>query len=165
MNLVVQAAALIIALGVQVALVPSVLHRAVPAIVLVVVVSWGYVGRPDAGLRVAFFGGLLMDLYSQTHFGMFTVATTLAYAVTLLLRPPDKEASFGLRLSGMFLAAVVYHLVLLLWLATVTRHLPFWELLARTATLDVAATLLIFMVGQVILSLRRRPSPRYVRPF
>lgn len=147
---------LLVAIGIQISLWPQLTTAILPAFTLVIALVWGYADNPVAGFRTAFIGGLLLDLYHQQIFGMLTIALMVAYASTLLLRTPsDETAPLSVRISATVLAAVVYELVVLGWIALTTTRLPFFELLAQVATLNAVGTVIAFILFQPLLPLMK----------
>ncbi len=155
---------LLFAVGAQVTLWPQLTARVLPALVLVIVLLWGYADGVTAGFRTAAVGGLILDLYHQQRFGLFTTALVIAYAVTLVLRAPGDESTLAERLSGIVLAAAAYELVVLVWIKATTGHFPFFEELLHVATLNVAATIVVFALCQPLLAIIKPPySPHHAR--
>lgn len=156
-------------ISLQIALWPQITEQVLPAFVLAGSLAWGLAGRPGAdgaagmvpGFRLAFASGLILDLYTQHHFGMFTVATSLGYITSwLFLRPPAPEVTLALGLPIALAAAAVYELAILIFINSSTPHFPFFAELLTTATLNVAGTVTAFVLFWAIVNayLKRFPT-------
>lgn len=156
---------LLLAIGLQISLWPELTVLVMPALVLITVLVWGYADNQRTGFRTAFIGGILLDLYRQQDFGMFTGALLLAYASTLLFRASgDESPPFSVRVSAAILSAVVYEMVVVGWIALTTAEFPFFELLVQVATLNTITTVVIFIMCQpLILLATQKYSPHHAR--
>lgn len=149
-------------IGLQIALWPQLTYWVLPEFVLVLAFSWGLATDVGNGFRLAFVSGLLLDLYSQQNFGMFTLALVLAYSILLpFTRTPSSEMSSPLKLSLFAVAALVYELVILLFLNFTSGSFPFFAELLQVATLNIASSVVLFALIRPLIE--RYASPDQVR--
>lgn len=149
--------ALLMLLAVQVTLWPELTGRFLPAFSFIAAFSWGLARSVPAGFQLAFISGLLLDLYTQQHFGLFTVATVLGYSpLWFFLRGRPAELSGSLKLALFVMGATVYELTLLVWLTVANAHFPFFAELLKVATLNVVSSLVFFSLMAPLVD-------RYVR--
>ena len=62
-----------------------VLHRAIPNLVLVVLVSWSILQSYNQAYLLALLGGVVLDLYSGTLFGLHALSLVCLVMVTYLI--------------------------------------------------------------------------------
>lgn len=157
-------------IALQVALWPQITFRFLPEFVLVLAFSWGLATGVGSGFRLAFVSGLLLDLYSQQNFGMFTLAMVVSYATLLpFAKTPSSELSWPLTLSLFALAVSVYEVVILLVLNFTNASFPFFAELLQVATLNVVSSVVLFalvrpLVGRYASKDRTRRPSRTLRP-
>lgn len=132
------------AVGLQVGLWPQVTLRFLPAFCLALAFAWGFSAGRLSGFRLAFVLGLLLDLYAQHNFGMFTLAMLTGYGVTFAASRTDDPAAG--RLVAVVAGATAYELVVLLFLRLSDGRFPFFAELIGVATLNIASTVVVFLI-------------------
>ena len=147
MKFTIELLVILVLIGLQVSLWPQLAPGAIPALVVVAAIARGLAGDVAGGLRTAFVGGLMLDLYAHHYFGLFTGATLIAFATCLVFGGSNpNELRIPGQLGVMLLAAVVYELLILLILTVAVDHFPFFASLRYTATLNVLATMFSFIL-------------------
>lgn len=163
MRLAIQIFGLLLVAGIQITLWPQLSDRLLPAWMLVVALAWGFARGDLPGFRLAFAGGLLLDLYAREHFGMLTLAMSLSYgAVFIILRSQLGQPGLVLKYSLVVVSAALYELIILIWLAATVGRFPFFAQLLHVATLNIVSTVIVFIIMEpVIRAIARRLEPKH----
>ena len=151
MNQVVVILAMILLVAIQVAGWPELTTRVLPAFCLAAALAWGIVGGRVAGFRAAIIFGLILDLYSQHNFGMFTTAMALGAAVpTILVR--DEDSGLATQLAALVAAALTYEVVLLAWISVADDRAAFLANLVTVGTLNSIGTVVVGLLLTLALT-------------
>ncbi len=120
--------------------------RVLPAFVLAGVLAWGLSAEIETGLRWGVAGGILLDLYAGHQVGVFTLAILLAYLPLFAAsRVASDERGVAIKLALAVAAGVIYQLVLLV-ATNLGSDFPFFAELRDVATLNVVATIGVFLL-------------------
>ena len=163
MNVLLYTGLLLLLLGLQISFWPSVTGVVMPAFILAAAFAVGLQDRLLTGFRIAFIGGLLLDLYAQLHFGRFTLAALAGYglAVVLLRGQTADLISTPYRLSLVTAGALLYELVVLIFIRVGNGSFPFFSQLTQVATLNVLATVVTYGVFTGIVVVLTRNQRTY----
>jgi rod shape-determining protein MreD len=151
MNRVLVVLAMILLVAIQVAGWPELTTRVLPAFCLAGALAWGIVGGRLAGFRAAIIFGLILDLYSQHNFGMFTTAMALAAAVPALFAR-DEDSGLATQLAALATAAVTYELVILTWISLADDRAAFLANLVTVGTLNSIGTVVVGLLLTLALT-------------
>ena len=142
MNRILAVVGIILLIALQVAAWPELTTRVLPAFCLAGAIAWGNVAGRVAGLRVAVILGVILDLYAQHNFGMMTVAMALGSGLPgLFVR--DQDAGLATQLFALAVGALVYELLVLLWISMSDTQAAFFANLLGVATLNVLGTVVV----------------------
>ena len=153
---------ILVAIGVQITLWPELTNRVLPAVVLAMAVVWGHRESPATGFQLAFLGGLLLDLYAQHSFGLYTAATLAGYGTVWLVQRPSEDSGLGERLASFAVACLIYELMLVI-IINFSGVFPFFDSLLKVSTLNIAVSLGLFVLMQPLITTAKAP-PRHARP-
>lgn len=108
-----------------------------PGLVLLAVVCWGILRGMDQGMMWAFFGGLLLDVFSGWPFGANTVALVVVASLVSLGEGTFIRTHALLPLATVFGATVLYYLIVFFILES-TQHPVDWVAGIRSIVLPAA---------------------------
>jgi rod shape-determining protein MreD len=109
-----------------------------PGLVLLAVVNWGILRGMDQGMMWAFFGGLLLDVFSGWPLGTNTVALVIVASLVSLGEGTFIRTHAILPLATVFAATVLYYLIVFFVLES-TQHPVDWLAGMRSIVLPTAA--------------------------
>ena len=118
-----------------------------PDLMLIVVLSWSLLRGGREGLSWGLLGGLILDLFSITPFGTFTIALLVTAFFTTLSEASSFRPTGALPAGMMLLASPLFHLT-----AMITMQLLGWQvgwsrllsLLLPAALINALFTLFLF---------------------
>lgn len=118
-----------------------------PNLMLTVVVSWSLLRGGREGLSWGFIGGIILDLFSITPFGTFTIALTFTTFLTGLIEQTSFQTNRILPVALMFLLSPLFQLASMVSMQTLGWQVGWYRalsLLLPGAMLDALLILLIF---------------------
>ncbi|MGH2542351.1 MAG: rod shape-determining protein MreD [Ardenticatenaceae bacterium] len=133
-----------------------------PNLVLVLVVAWSLLRGGREGLIWGLVGGILLDLYSITPFGTFTVAMLVIALVAGFAELTPFRPALLLPVGMVLALSPLFHLVALGMMQSLGWDVAWsstWRLLPASAILNALLTLLLF---RPMRALSRRAGERAI---
>ncbi len=144
---------------------PEITLLVAPAWLLSWAAAWGATRNLEGGYWLAIIGGLLLDLFAGSTFGLFTVASLVSYGIFYMVvstRPASDSGPFILLVFAV--TAALYEILVLLGLLVTTGNLPFFALLVQVATLNTVGTVVVFSFTLFALTMLRSTTSYGPRP-
>lgn len=137
---------------------------ALPALVLVAVVSWGVLRGALGALQWAVLGGFWLDLFSGFPAGSHIFALVVVAFLVGLGERALFQSSFVLPIILVFVATFVYELTLLLLAGASGRHVVFETLVPTTVFPAAVYSAVLFLPAHLLLMRLDRRFPVPVQP-
>jgi cell shape-determining protein MreD len=159
MNTFVGIVAILMVIAVQVSAWPNLTPRVMPAFALAAALAWGYSAGRLAGFKLAVLLGVILDLYAQHNFGMFTVAMAVGAAVPALISR-DEDDGLAPQAVALVVAGFLYELVLLIWISVADAQAAFFANLLQVATLNTVGTVVVGLLMTLAVAAYATRTPR-----
>lgn len=159
MNTFVGIVAILVVLAIQVAGWPEITTRVMPAFALAAALAWGYSAGRLAGFKLAVLLGIILDLYSQHNFGMFTVAMAVGAAIPAVISR-DEDDGLAPQIVSLAIAGFLYELVILIWISISDAQAAFFANLLQVATLNTVGTVVVGLLMTFIVAAYSSRTPR-----
>ncbi len=134
-----------------------------PDLILLVVIGWGLAGRTTESMVFAFFGGLILDLFSALPFGTHAIALVIVAFLVSLYEGRIWEVNILMPLGITLMGSLVYHMIILAVLYLSGRQIDitfaFGRVILPSTFLNI---ILAIPMAQAMAGIARRLYPAEV---